>query len=116
MRAKNTEVEINTVADVERMLLEEAERAKQLKAEQRKKLLELKKLKKTLIAKEQAELAEKERKEETRRKILIGSCMLKLTENDQAAHEHLMMQLDKYLTENRDRVLFGLSEVANADI
>ena len=31
-----------------------------------------------------------------------------MNENDTVAHEKLMAQLDKYLTENRDRELFNL--------
>jgi hypothetical protein len=48
------------------------------------------------------------RKDDTRRKILIGSCMLKITEDDEQARAKLIAQMDKYLTDERDRKLFNL--------
>jgi hypothetical protein len=36
---------------------------------------------------------------DTRRKILIGSCMLKITGDDEKARAKLITQMDKYLTE-----------------
>ncbi|EEY87951.1 hypothetical protein HMPREF0018_00698 [Acinetobacter radioresistens SH164] len=45
---------------------------------------------------------------DTRRKILIGSCMLKITGDDEKARAKLITQMDKYLTEERDRKLFNL--------
>ncbi|OUJ87820.1 hypothetical protein BFG48_009810 [Acinetobacter nosocomialis] len=35
---------------------------------------------------------------DTRRKILIGSCMLKITGDDEKARAKLITQMDKYLT------------------
>lgn len=52
---------------------------------------------------------EQQRKDDTRKKILIGACMLKITEENQENHDRLMRQLDSFLTSNRDRVLFNLS-------
>ena len=57
---------------------------------------------------ERAKEKEQARKEDTRRKILIGSCMLKITEDDEQARAKLIAQMDKYLTDARDRKLFDL--------
>ena len=75
---------------------------------QEEKLKQLKAQRQAALARERAKEKEQARKDDTRRKILIGSCMLKIVENDTVAHEKLMAQLDKYLTENRDRELFNL--------
>ena len=45
------------------------------------------------------------RKDETRRKILLSSCLLKRFDYD-----HWRDLLDEYLTTDRDRRLFGLRE------
>ena len=60
------------------------------------------------LARERAKEKEQVRKDDTRRKILIGSCMLKITENDEQARAKLIAQMDKYLTDERDRKLFDL--------
>jgi len=67
---------------------------------------------KQLKAQRQAALArERAKEDDTRRKILIGSCMLKITEDDEQARAKLIAQMDKYLTDERDRKLFDLSAV-----
>lgn len=60
------------------------------------------------LARERAKEKEQARKDDTRRKILIGSCMLKITEDDEQARAKLIAQMDKYLTDERDRKLFNL--------
>ena len=85
------------IETLEQQIAKQQERLKQLKAQ-----------KQAIIAREKAKQNKQERANDTRRKILIGSCMLKLTESDQEAYKRLMTQLDKYLTEQRDRALFGL--------
>jgi len=68
------------------------ERVKQLKAQQA-----------AVAARQKAQEAKKKRTDETRKKILVGAFMLsKHSDTDLAA------MLDSYLTEERDRVLFGL--------
>ena len=49
---------------------------------------------------------EKERKDETRRKILIGSLILEGSKGDLG--EAFLKALDKYLKRDYDRALFGL--------
>ena len=90
------------------MLKMKIESLEQQISKQQEKLKQLKAQKQAAVARERSKQKELERKNDTRRKILIGSCMLKIVENDTVAHEKLMAQLDKYLTENRDRELFNL--------
>jgi hypothetical protein len=49
-----------------------------------------------------------ERKRDTRRKVLIGSMLLRLVEQGEWTRERLDQMLDKYLTRSDDRALFGL--------
>ncbi|ELV07233.1 Hypothetical protein F387_01956 [Wohlfahrtiimonas chitiniclastica SH04] len=46
---------------------------------------------------------------DTRRKILIGACMMKLAEENPEANDRMLRQLDRFLTEERDRKLLNLS-------
>lgn len=41
-------------------------------------------------------------------KILIQACILEITEADEQARAKLITQMDKYLTDERDRKLFNL--------
>lgn len=75
---------------------------------QEEEIKRLKSLKRKAESRKRAKEREQQRKDDTRRKILIGACMLKITEENQENHDKLMLQLDRYLTDNRDRVLFGL--------
>lgn len=58
-----------------------------------------------LKAKEQGQ----QRKDETRRKVLIGGVVLKMLKIGEMPQERLEQILDKHLDSNRDRALFGLS-------
>ena len=75
---------------------------------QEEKLKQLKAQRQAALARERAKDKEQARKDDTRRKILIGSCMLKITEEDEQARAKLIAQMDKYLTDERDRKLFNL--------
>ena len=75
---------------------------------QEEKLKQLKAQRQAAMARERAKEKEQARKDDTRRKILIGSCMLKITGDDEKARAKLITQMDKYLTEERDRKLFNL--------
>lgn len=76
------------------------------KMEQR--LKQLKEQKKLAENRERKKLKEQERKDDTRRKILLGAMYLQKMRNDETAHEKILMSLDRYLTEDRDRKLFNL--------
>lgn len=75
---------------------------------QEEEIKRLKALKRKAESRMRAKEREQQRKDDTRRKILIGSCMLKITEENQENYNKLMLQLDKFLTNDRDRELFGL--------
>ena len=74
---------------------------------QLEKLNQLKAQKQAIEAREKKKISEQQRKEETRKKILIGSMMLKKME-DEAEKTKILADLNEYLTEDRDRSLFDL--------
>ncbi|MBF7684017.1 mobilization protein [Acinetobacter sp. B5B] len=73
------------------------------------KLKQLKAQKQAIEAREKIKQKEQDRKDDTRRKILLGSYLLKKMKNE-TNKEKILADLDEYLTENRDRILFGLDE------
>lgn len=75
---------------------------------QEEKLKQLKAQRQAALAREKAKEKEQARKDDTRRKILIGSCMLKITEEDEQARAKLIAHMDRYLRDERDRKLFNL--------
>ena len=87
------------IAKQEERLKQQEERLKQLKAQKQAK-----------DAREKAKQKVQERKNDTRRKILLGSYLLKKME-DEAEKEKILMELNEYLTENRDRQLFDLPNI-----
>ena len=74
------------------------------------KLLEKEKQLKAKIQAVKSREREKERKLDTRRKILIGAMILEGMKNSEDYNSKIMNNLDKYLTKNKDRVLFGLPD------
>ena len=77
---------------------------------QLEKLNQLKAQKQAIKKKKKKKISEQQRKEETRKKILIGSMMLKKME-DEAEKIKILAELNKYLTEDRDRKLFNMLPV-----
>ncbi len=75
------------------------------------KLLEKEKQLKAKIQAAKYREREKERKLDTRRKILIGAMVLEGMKNSEEYEAKIRQNLDKYLTKNKDRVLFGLPEI-----
>ena len=79
--------------------------------QQEKKALEklqaIKARRQALVNREKAKQKEQERKDETRRKILLGSYLLKKMENE-AEKQQILSELNEYLKEKRDRDLFNL--------
>ena len=51
-------------------------------------------------------ISEQQRKDDTRRKILLGSYLLKM--EDEAEKQQILSELNEYLKEKRDRDLFNL--------
>ena len=84
------------VESLEQQIAKQEERLKQLKAQ-----------KQAVLAREKKKLSDQQRKEDTRRKILLGSYLLKKMENEQNK-EKILAELNEYLTEDRDRKLFEL--------
>lgn len=64
-----------------------------------------------LKAREQAA----ERKQDTRRKILIGAAVLERVKNGKWPEERLLAMMDEFLTKDLDRQLFGLSSKPATD-
>ncbi len=50
-----------------------------------------------------------DRKQDNRRKILVGAWLLREADRDSGLRDRMVAGLDKYLEQNRDRELFGLS-------
>jgi len=77
---------------------------------QLEKLKQLKAQKQAIEAREKTKQKEQERKDDTRRKILLGSYLIKKMQNE-VNKEKILAELNEYLTENRDRQLFGLPDI-----
>ena len=77
---------------------------------QLEKLKQLKARKQAIEARERSKQKEQERKDDTRRKILPGSYLIKKMQENEANKEKILAELNEYLTEERDRKLFNLSE------
>ena len=75
------------------------DRLKQLKARQQK-----------TIARQRAFESQRERKNDTRRKILIGAVVLASIKQGRLTETELRAWMDEALTRPDDRALFGLSE------
>jgi len=75
---------------------------------QLEKLKQLKAQKQAIEARERTKQKEQERKNDTRRKILLGSYLLKKMKDSEANKEKILAELNEYLTEERDRKLFNL--------
>jgi membrane protein involved in colicin uptake len=88
-----------TNESLEQRIAKQEERLKQLKAQKQAK-----------DAREKAKQKEQDRKDDTRRKILAGSFLLKQME-DEAKKTKILADLNEYLTEDRDRKLFDLLNI-----
>ena len=87
------------VEPLEQQIAKQQERLKQLIAQ-----------KQAVLAREKKKKSEQQRKEDTRRKIILGSMSLKKME-DEAEKIKILAELNKYLTEDRDRKLFNMLPV-----
>ena len=59
-----------------------------------------------IAARERTKEKEQQRKDETRRKILLGPYLLKKMNNNDVNKEKILAEMNEFLTENRDRKLF----------
>jgi large subunit ribosomal protein L7/L12 len=72
------------------------------------KLKQARALKQKLEAQKRAIERKKKRREDTRRKVLVGACVLRSIEGGEWPQEKLQELLDKSLSRNDDRALFDL--------
>lgn len=86
-----------TSENLDKKIEAQLERLKQLKAQ-----------KQAIEARERAKQKEQDRKDDTRRKILLGSYLIKKMESNEANKQKILADLNEYLTEERDRKLFNL--------
>ena len=77
---------------------------------QLEKLKQLKAQKQAIEAREKKKISEQQRKDETRKKILLGSYLLKEME-DETQKIKILANLNTYLTQDRDRKLFDLPNI-----
>ncbi len=75
---------------------------------QLEKLKQLKARKQAIEAREKSKQKEQERKDDTRRKILLGSYLIKKMNDNEVNREKILAELNEYLIEDRDRKLFNL--------
>ena len=77
---------------------------------QEERLKKLKAQKQAMEAREKKKISEQQRKDETRKKILLGSYLLKEIENETQKIK-ILANLNTYLTQDRDRKLFDLPNI-----
>ena len=65
------------------------------------------------LKKEKAKQNARQRKTDTRKKILLGAMLMHWVDTGQFNEADLLEGLDKFLTRDSDRVLFGLSSKSN---
>jgi phage-related minor tail protein len=92
-------------------VLDKAENIEKKIEAQLEKLKQLKAQKQAIDAREKTKQKEQERKDDTRRKILLGSYLIKKMQSNEANKEKILAELNEYLTENRDRQLFDLPDI-----
>lgn len=76
--------------------------------QQTDKLKQLKAQKQAIEAREKKRQSEQQRKDETRKKILLGSYLLKKMSENEYENKKILDDLNEYLTEDRDKKLFNL--------
>ena len=86
-----------TSENLDKKIEAQLERLKQLKAQ-----------KQAIEARQRAKQKEQDRKDDTRRKILLGSYLIKKMESNEANKQKILADLNENLTEDRDRKLFNL--------
>lgn len=85
-------------------------------------LARLEEKKKKLLAQQRSERAREkraDRKLDTRRKVILGAACLRRMQEDEAYNKAMVEFLEKYLTRENDRKLFGLAvseEVSIGDL
>lgn len=97
----------NTLIDNDNMTEQTDKMSLLKKLEQRHAALERK------LQMTRSKIKEEERKKDTRRKILIGAMILAKAQQSTEEWDALVQELDRYLTADRERYLFGLRRGAD---
>jgi hypothetical protein len=82
--------------------------------DQEEKIRQLKARKTVILARARSVKKAQERKNDTRRKILLGAYLLNKMESDAVFSLLTNAELSVFLTENRDRELFGLQPLTSS--
>ena len=85
------------MSDLDEKIKSHEERLKKLKAQ-----------KQDVLARQKSKQAEQQRRDDTRKKILLGAYLLDKMREDSGAKQIVLADLDKYLTKKTDRTLFHL--------
>ncbi len=91
------------------------EQIKEIEEDAKKKIGQLKAKQELAEAKKLTALMKKDRASDTRRKILAGAFVLDAAEKDEASKTKLMNGLNKFLTRDDDRILFGLAPLPKSE-
>ena len=81
-------------------------------AEAKKKTSQLRAKEELIEARKLQALIKGNRSKDTRQKILAGALILDMMEKDEETRNSFMARLDKFLTKDNDRALFGLPVTA----
>lgn len=84
------------------------DKIKAIEEKANKQIEQLKARKEKAEARKLSLLLKKDKANDTRKKILAGALIIQIMENDEAAKNRFMKQLDGYLKRDDDRALFGL--------
>ena len=95
------------------MMSKSAENIEKKIEAQLEKLKQLKAQKQSIEARERNKNKEQQRKDDTRRKILLGSYLIKKMNANEANKEKILAELNEYLKEDRDRQLFDLPRISH---
>ena len=68
------------------------------------------------LKKEKAKQVNRQRKIDTRKKILLGAMLMHWVELEEISEADLLKGLDKFLTRDSDRTLFGLSSISDSQV
>lgn len=76
--------------------------------QQKQKKRQLEARKQAAEARENDRIKKQNRKDDTRIKILLGAYLKQKMDNDEQLNSKILDELNEYLTEDRDKKLFGL--------
>ena len=102
-----------------KQLLQRQESLQQELKDKRKELLDAQRRRTDILKRQikqaQSRITAAQRKRDTRKKILVGACVLDRADKDPDSARRLRQDLDEFLDRDRDRELFGLAPRPPAD-